>query len=131
MRSRCVSLQGASLLIFAGRHRTLTLPEENTSEEEAEGAQHKKATQMKKRRDNLTLIRCDWKWKHEEVGELYCMDRLSSIPIIFACGVVFIYSHLKRTRHFAHHNNYLQEECAETVSQPVFSLRTTMLRHLF
>lgn len=48
MKSRCVSLQGASLLIFASLRHTLTLPEENTLKEEVEGTQHKKATQKKK-----------------------------------------------------------------------------------
>lgn len=93
MKSRCVSLQGASFLIFAGLCHTLALPEENTSPEEVEGTEHKKATRKKKRPDNLTLIRCYWKWKHGEVWQLYCIDLLNFIPGFFVCGVVFIYNH--------------------------------------
>lgn len=44
-------------------------------------------------KDNLTLIRCYWKWKHGEVWQLYCIDLLNFIPGFFVCGVVFIYNH--------------------------------------
>lgn len=85
--------RGASLLISVGLRHTLTLPEENTSEEEVEGTQHKKPTWKKKHRNNLTLIRCYWKWRHEEFWQLHCIDQLNFMSGFFVCGVLFMYNH--------------------------------------